>query len=283
MARAIWSGTLGFGLVSIGVELHSAEAPERIDLDLLDKRDLSRIGYQKYNKKSGETVQQKDIVRGFAVAKNRYVVLSDDDIKAANPVAARTIDIVGFVDRKDIALIYFAKPYFVAPSKGSAKAYGLLEGVLDDIGQVALCRLVLRTREYVAALFPHDKALVLQMLRYDSELRTPKSLDLDLPKNVATSGAEFEMAKKLVSSMHTEWTPKSYSDTYRDDLMKLVKRRARGAKAVPETEEHHADEPRVLDLMAALRKSIDEGAKGARHATEHHARPRAVHHRKKTA
>ncbi len=185
MAHAIWNGTLGFGLVSIGVELHAAEAPERLDLDLLDKRNLSHVGYQKYNKKSGEPVAQKDIVKGFAVAKNRYVVLSDEDIKAANPVASRTIEIIGFVGRDDIDLIFFAKPYFVAPLKGSAKAYGLLEGVLRDIGEVALCRVVLRTREYVAALYPYQKLRsCYSCCGYESEMRTPKGLSLDLPKNV---------------------------------------------------------------------------------------------------
>jgi DNA end-binding protein Ku len=275
--------------VSIAVELHAAEAPERIDLDMLDKRDLARIGYEKINKKTGEPVRQTDIVKGFAVTKNHYVVLSDEDIKSANPVASRTIDIIGFLDRDDIELIFFAKPYFVAPGKGSDKAYGLLEGVLNDIGQVALCRLVLRTREYVAALYPYRKALVLQLLRYESELRTPKSLSLELPKAVPASGAEFGMAEKLVESMHADWRPGEYSDTYRDDLLKLIHRRARNAKAAPPGPERK-EEPRVLDLMAALRKSVGERPNG-RHANGRQANGsghprasrRAVHRRKRTA
>src|ERR1700710_2348199 len=122
MARGIWKGSLGFGLVTIGVELYNAEAPERIGLDMLDKRDMSRIGYLKINKSTGKTVEQSDIVKGYEVAANRYVVLSPEDLKSANPKATQTIDVFGFVAQADIPLAYYAKPYIVGPTKGSEKA-----------------------------------------------------------------------------------------------------------------------------------------------------------------
>jgi DNA end-binding protein Ku len=171
MARAIWKGTLGFGLVSIGVELHSGEKPDQLDLDLLDRRDHARIGYQKINKSTGKVVEQKDIIRGYAVGKNRYVELADSDLKAANPEATRSIDIVGFVDAAEIPPIFFDKPYYVTPLKGSERAFALFREVLQRSGKVGLARLVIHTRQYVAAIYPYSANIVVQLLRYEDELK----------------------------------------------------------------------------------------------------------------
>jgi DNA end-binding protein Ku len=263
MARPSWRGTLSFGLVNIGVELHTMETSERLELDMLDKRDMGRIGYQKINKSTGETVQQKDIVKGYAVSKNKYVILSDADFKAANPKATRTVDVIGFVDDKEIDRIYYARPYLVAPAQGSAKAYRLLHDVLERTKQIALARIVLHTKEHTAAIFPLDDALVLQLLRYDRDLKTPKDLEVELPEKSTAKPAEVEMAEKLVETMATKWDPSEFKDTYRDDLMKLIKSRAKkGTEESEEPPKPEKDETPVLDLMAALKRSLDKEKNG---------------------
>lgn len=274
MARSIWKGTLGFGLVTIGVELYGAEAPERLDLDLLDKRDLGHIGYLKINKTTGKAVDKEHIVKGFPVSANKYVVLSDADLKEANPEATRLIDVLGFVPRAAIAPIYFAKPYYVAPLKGSEKAYTLLRETLEGGEQLAIAQLVLRTRQYVAAVYPLGALLIVQVLRYNDDLRDPDELDIHPPRKsaaVAPRPTELAMARKLVHEMAMEWKPADYRDEYRDDLLKLVKRRAKGAKAAPEPA-RPSREPKVLDLMEALRKSVANGGSRSRPASAGKAR-----------
>lgn len=259
MARPTWKGTLSFGLVNIGVELHTMETSDSLDLDMLDKRDMGRIGYQKYNKTTGQLVTTKDIVKGYPVAKNRYVILSDDDLKAANPKATRTIDVIGFVGDGDVGRIYYSRPYIVAPGQGSNKAYRLLYDVLEKTGQVALVRIVMHTREHTGALYPHDDALVLQLLRYDRDLRSAKDLGIELPEASAVRPAEYQMAEKLVETMQMEWDPSEFKDNYRDDLLRMINARAKkGAKETPEPPRVEKDETPVLDLMAALKRSLQE-------------------------
>lgn len=258
MPRAIWKGTLGFGLVTIGIELHSAEAPNELDLDLLDKRDNARIRYQKINEATGDVVPQDDIVKGFAVAKQKYVVLSDADLKAANPKSTQTVDILGFVARGAIDLIYFDRPYFVSPLKGNEKAYALLREALRKSDQVALAQIVVRTRQYVAAVYPWQSALVVHLLRYERELKAPASVGIPESK-ASVRPAELAMAEQLMESMTTKWNPEDFSDTYRKDLLKLIKQRSArgGAKASKEPPaEKQEPETGVLDLMAALKRSV---------------------------
>lgn len=257
MARSVWKGTLGFGLVTIGVELITAESPEHLELDMLDKRDMSRIGYQKINKTTGEVVESKDIVKGYPVSRDKYVILEDADLKAANPKSTQTIDVLGFVDAKEIPPIYYAKPYLISPTKGSGKAYALFCETLAASSQVAVARLVVRTRQYMASVYPLDGALVVQLLRFESEIRFPEDAGVTIPEEEAKAirPAERQMAKQLIEGMQMEWEPGEWRDEYRDDLLKLVKERAKGAKA-SQPVAASGDEPRVLDLMEALRRSV---------------------------
>ncbi len=261
MPHGIWKGTLGFGLVNIGVELFSAEQPNELDLDMLDKRDLSRIGYLKVNKSTGDVVEAKDIVKGMAVTKDHYVVLSAADLKEANPKATQSIDIVGFVEAGEIDLIYFAKPYLVMPLKGSEKAYGLLRDSLQDTGKMGLAQVVIRTRQHVSAVYPHKQALVVHLLRYADEVRDPGDLGA-IGKGASSARKalpkEVSMAEQLIESMTTAWDPTEFTDSYRKDLLKLVKQRAkRGTKKSPPVAEvARESSPRVLDLMAALERSV---------------------------
>lgn len=265
MARPTWRGTLSFGLVNIGVELHTMEKSERFDLDMLDKRDMARIGYLKINKTTGETVSPKDIVKGYPVAKNKYVLLTDEDLKSANPKATRTIDVTGFVETDSIGRLYYSKPYLVGPSQGSGKAYRLLYDVLEKTGQTALSRLVLHTKEHTAAIYPHGDALVLQLLRFDQDLKSAKDVDIELPEAGSVRPAEYEMAEKLVETMATSWDPREYKDSYREDLMKMINARAKkGGKEAQEPPKAEKDETPVLDLMAALKRSLSAESGGGR-------------------
>jgi DNA end-binding protein Ku len=265
MARGIWKGAIGFGLVTIGVELYNAETPERLDLDLLDKRDMSRIGYLKINKTTGKPVDEKDIVKGFEVASSHYVILSDEDLKRANPKVTQSIDVIGFVAANEIPLIYYAKPYIVGPIKGSEKAYLLFRDTLAEMQRVALAQVVIRTRQYLVAVYPFEGALVAQLLRYDEEIRKPADVGVSVPKGMgrAMRPQELAMAKKLVQGMETGWKPADYRDEYRDDLLKLVKQRAKGAKPLQESPPARR-ETKVIDLMDALRRSVSEHG-GSRH------------------
>jgi DNA end-binding protein Ku len=282
MARGIWKGTLGFGLVSIGIELFTAEASaERLDLDLLDKRDHARIRYKKVNEATGEEVPQQDIVKGYPVAKDEYVELTDADIKAANPKSSQAVDIVGFVPHDAVDLIYYAKPYYVSPLKGSEKAYALLRESLRKSGQVAIAQIVIRTRQYVAAVYPYEGVLIVHLLRYRDELRDFKSEEITAAKEAskALRPQELAMAEQLMKTMAMEWNPKEFSDSYKKDILKLVKERARGggrkARAAPEPEE-----TRVLDLTAALKRSLASRSKPRTKPKRPAARTRASAHRK---
>lgn len=258
--RGIWKGTLGFGLVNIGVELYAAEASQRLDLDLLDRHDHAPIGYRKYNKVTGREVAPDDIVKGYAVAKGEYVILSDNELAAANPKKSQSIDVVGFVDARDIDLMYYDRPYVIGALKGHARAYALLVRTLEETGRVGLAQVVLRTKQYLAAVYPYQHALVAQLLRYHDELRPPAQLGVHADDDALKTmrAPELDMARQLVEMMATSWDPVAFRDTYRDDVMQLIEARAgtSGAEGTVTSPGVTATEPRVLDLMAALKGSL---------------------------
>jgi len=278
MPHGIWKGTMGFGLVSIAVELYPAEAPKRLDLDLLDRRDNSRIRYKKVNESTGAEVKQEDIVKGYAVSKDRYVLLTDADLKSANPESTQTVDIIGFVAREEIPLIYFDRPYYVAPLKGSDKAYALLREALERTGQLGLAQIVLRTRQYVAAVYPSETALVVHLLRYHDEIRPFDAIGKGGKGSAAAPRPqELAMAEQLMKTMATAWDPGEFTDTYKQDVLKMIKERAKGggrkAKAKPAEEK---EETKVLDLMAALKRSVESKGKAPTRARRGPPRPRTA-------
>jgi DNA end-binding protein Ku len=261
VARSIWKGSIGFGLVSIGVELLPMEAPERIDFDLLDRRDMSPIGYRKVSKETSKEVDKEDIVRGFEVKPGHYVVLSNEDIAEANPEAAKSIELSAFVAPGDVPLPYFAKPYLIAPTKGSEKPYRLLYEALEDTERIAIGEVVVRTRQYTCAVYPFDSLLVVHLLRYDEELRKPSDLGVKAPTS-KIKPEEAKLARTLVESMAAEWDPGEHKDTFRRKIQALIKRRAKqGTKRVKSAPKRAAsDEPKVLDLVAALKRSVKDGS-----------------------
>ena len=271
MPRGIWKGTMGFGLVTIGVELLTAEQAEELDLDMLDRRDHAHIGYQKINKSTGEVVAQSDIVKGFEVSDGHYVVLTPDDLKSANPKATQTVDIVAFVEQNEIPLIYYAKPYYVSPLKGSDKAYGLLRDALAASKQVGLAQIVIHTRQHMAVVYPYEGSIVVQLLRYAHELKQPDDAGVKHVAHAARSSRapEFTMAQQLIDSMVAEWKPEQYRDTYKDDVMKMVKERSKkSTHASPASQSAAPTETKVLDLVAALRNSLKKSGNSSRTATK---------------
>lgn len=281
MARGIWKGTMGFGLVTIGVELLTAEQTEDLDLNMLDRRDHAHIGYQKINKSTGEVVPQSEIVKGFEVSDGKYVVLTPADLKSANPRATQTVDIVAFVSQDEIPLVYYAKPYYVSPLKGSDKAYGLLRDALTASKHVGIAQIVIHTRQHMAVVYPYEESIVVQLLRYAHELKQPETAGVKHVAHASKSarGPEFTMAQQLIESMVTDWKPEQYRDTYHDDVMKMIKARSKKSTHVsPASKTVAPAETKVLDLVAALRSSLKKGngASRAAHKTAKKA-VRTVH------
>jgi len=266
MPRAIWSGSLGFGLVQIPVSLHAAEETDELSLTLLDKRDFSPVGYERINKKTGKEVKWEDTVKGYESGPGKYVVLTDADFAEANPKSTHQIDILDFVEMSEIDPHYIDKPYVVVPDKYGKKPYALLREVLKRSGKAGIAKLVLRTRQHLCAVIPHGKALSLLVLRFQDELRGID--DLELPdenlKKLGITSKELEMADKLVSGMVDKWQPERYRDDYRKDLLSLIHARAK-AGDVNSVSKEKAKAPRlaksakIVDLVALLAKSVESG------------------------
>jgi DNA end-binding protein Ku len=266
MAQTLWSGVLSFGLVNIPVDLRTAENPDSLDLDLLDRRDLAPVGYKPYNKKTDENVPRSAVVKGLEISDGKYVLVEKEDLERANVKATQTIEIVEFVGLEEIDPRYFERPYYVTPRKGAHKAYALLREALGRQGKAGLARLVIRTREHLAAVYPVGKALVVNLLRYAHELRNPAHLDLPAASTGKGLARELAIAEKLIEAQSGEFRPERFKDEYRDDLLKLLKKKATSAVEVAKISPGKpAEASNVRDLMSLLERSI-EGSGGERSA-----------------
>lgn len=272
MRRALWDGAISFGLVHVPVSLYPAEKRDTLGFDLLDKRDLQPVGYQRINKKTGKVVPWDQIVKGYAYEKNRYVVMTEADFKAANVEATKTIDIVSFVDLKDIPVVHFDTPYYLAPGRGGSRGYALMLRTLEQAKKAAIAQVVIRTRQHLAAVMPDDGMLLLVTLRYGYEIRARDDIETDAGgKKKAVSAKEVDMALQLVEEMSEPFAPKKYKDTYRDDILARVKKKVKAGKTevveeVGEDEAAPRAKAEVIDLTALLRQSLGK-AKG--HANGH--------------
>jgi DNA end-binding protein Ku len=267
MARGLWKGAISFGLVNVPVELYSAQKREAgLDLTMLDKRDMAPVGYKRVNKATGKEVPWEDVVKGYEYADDKYVVLSEEDFRRANPEASKTVDIMAFVDLADIAPQYFETPYLLAPGKRGEKAYSLLRDAMAKAGKAGIATVVIRTKQYLAALVPQGEALILNTLRYHKELKTPKDVDLDDKlKGAKVSAKEIDMALRLIDDMADEWKPERYHDTYHEDLLKRIEEKVKAGETEevtePEKEEKATKGADVIDLMSLLKKSVEGGKK----------------------
>ena len=258
-SRTLWKGAISFGLVHIPVTLHSATAENRMKFNLLDKQTMSPVGNKQVNKATGEAMAREEIVKGFEVEKDQYVVLTPDEIKTALPKSTQTIDIEAFVEREQIPAVFFHKPYYVSPAgKGGQKPFALLRETLQRTGKVGIARVVISTKQHLAALIPDGHGLVLNLLRWEDEVRDVAGLAWP-GEDVTVSAAELKMAEQLVDAMAGEWQPDLFHDEFREKLMALVEQKARegGLKAVaPLPGEEVAASAEVIDLTELLRRSL---------------------------
>jgi DNA end-binding protein Ku len=278
MARAMWKGAISFGLVTIPVELHTAEERKEFKLAMIDKRDFSPVGYKRYSKKSGKEVPWDDIVKGYEYEKGEYVVLTDEDFRRANVKASQAIEIQAFVPAAEIPVEFFETPYYLVPGRAGEKVYVLLRETLRETGRVAVGEVVIRTVQHLAAVVPVGRALMLNTMRYADELRDAG--DLELPaeglKSVRVSAKEAELAKRLVTDMAEHWKPEDFKDTYHQDLMRRIREKIKAGetKELTQAEESEAAAPRsakVIDLAALLRQSLEESKRAGRKAPHRRA------------
>ncbi|QWT20259.1 Ku protein [Bacillus sp. NP157] len=288
MARPIWTGTLTFGLLNVPIRLMTGERRTDIHFRMLDQRDNTPVRYERVNADTGEEVPWKDIVKAFEYQKGNYVVLEEDDIKSAASDAHETVEIDSFVDAGVISPAYFEKPYVLAPAKKAEKGYVLLRETLKKTGKIGIARVVIRTREYLAAVMPEGDALLLNILRYQAELIDPE--EYGLPAKEASSyritPKEIEMASDLVKSMAGKWKPEDFRDDFRDKLRKVIEKRlkSKGVTTTVDDDDDHVPEhatTNVVDFMELLKKSI--GAKKRTPAVKQPAGSTAKVATKKTA
>jgi DNA end-binding protein Ku len=274
MARGLWKGAISFGLVNVPVELHSAKRrTSELDMTMLDKRDLAPVGYKRVNKATGKEVPWAEVVKGYEYQNDKYVVLSDEDFRRANPEAAKTVDIQAFVELADIAPQYFETPYYLIPGKRGEKAYALLRDTLKKAGKAGIATVMIRTKQHLAALIAQDELLVLNTLRYHDELK--KASEFEIP-DAKVSAKEMDMAMRLVDDMADKWQPARYKDKFKDDLLKRIEEKVEAGQTEEITEpEKGAREPKsadVVDLMSLLKKSIEKKpAKRASHGKKRRA------------
>ena len=258
MPRAIWKGTISFGLVTIPVGLFSAVTPRELAFHLVDRRDLSPVRNKRVNEATGEEVSWESIAKGFELPDGRRVIMSDEDFAAANVRATRTIDVLGAVCVADVAPEYLDTPYFLVPEPQGVKAYALLREALRDAGRVAVGQVVIRSRQRLCALIPEGDAILLELLRYPYELR---AAELELPgqdlKALGVTDAEAGLARQLVTAIETKWDPSAYRDTYHDDLLALIARKAEG-EAIPSPPPPAEETGQVIDIMELLKKSVED-------------------------
>ena len=258
MPRAIWSGAISFGLVNVPVKLYSAVSPKTVRFHQLHAADGVRIQQKRVCPQDGEEVPWDEIVKGYEIAPDRYVVIEPEELEALNPKKTRTIDIEDFVDLADIDPIFYDHPYYLAPGPGGAKPYRLLLEAMRESGKVAIARVVIRTKEQLTAIRPSGDALLMSTMIFHDEVIPPDRLD-ELPDSdeVTTSDKELQMARQLVESLADDFDPTKYKDTYREEVLSLIERKAEGKEIAvqPPAEE---DTGEVPDLMAALQASLAE-------------------------
>lgn len=266
MARPIWKGHIAFGLVNVPVVLHSAERRADLSFRLIDSRNSARIRYERVNEETGEEVPWDAIVKGFEYEDGNYVLLSEEELERASIEMTRTIEIEQFVDLSQINIRYFDKPYLLVPGKNGEKGYVLLREAIAESGRAGIANVVIRSRQYLAALVADGTALLLELLRYQQELRDLE--DFDLPGNnlrkQKVSKKEIDLASQLIDGMTTDWDPSQHHDEYRQLLMKLIERKIKTGRTeeIAVEPEQDEEEPKTINFMEVLKKSVAEKSSG---------------------
>lgn len=256
MPRAIWKGAITFGLVNVPVNLYSAEKTGGdISFHMLDSRNQARVRYERVNEVTGEEVPWAKIVKAYEMSDDNFVIISEEEFDKVAPEYTRTVDVSDFVNLEDIEPTYFSKPYYLVPQKGAEKGYVLLRDAMAKAGKCGIARVVIRTREHLAAVVPRDKSLLLVLLRWNNEVREAK--EFDFPTRVKAGPKELEMAETLIEAMSGDWKPASYKDEYREELMKYIKQKAKEGEDFEPPEAEEEEKPsKATDLMELLQQSL---------------------------
>jgi DNA end-binding protein Ku len=272
MPRAIWSGAISFGLVNIPVKLYSAVSRKNVRFHQLDGNDKTRIQQKRVNPNTGKEVAYEDLVKGYEISPETYVVIEPEELDALAPEKTRTIDIEDFVELEQIDPIFFDHPYYLAPDTGAGKAYSLLLKAMGETGKVAIARVVIRSKEQLVAIRPVGDILAMETMLFGDEVVPTDKFD-DLPDSAEkTTKREVEMARQLVDSLTGEFDPDKYRDEYRDRVLDLIERKAQGEEIVTETPDEEPQE--VPDLMAALEASISASKSQSKSGSSKTAKPK---------
>jgi len=278
--RAIWKGSISFGLVNIPIALYPATKREELRFRLLRATDLSPVSYKRVAEKDGREVPWDQIVKGYEYEKGKYIVLKDEDFQRVDLEATQTVDIQDFVEVDEIDPMYFYKPYYLEPQKGGDKAYVLLREALEDSKKVGIAKVVIKTRQYLAGVKPENEVLILELMHFAEELADPEKLHI--PKKLEPGKRELDMAKALVGSMSTRWNPEKYHDDYREALMEVIEEKVEaGGKGIEEKPKKAPKPTKVIDLVSVLQKSLEQS--GAAKKKSRGKRAAHANHRQKKA
>jgi DNA end-binding protein Ku len=253
--RAIWKGSISFGLVNIPIALYPATKKEELRFRLLREKDLSPVNYKRVAEKDGKEVAWNEIVKGYEYEKGKYVILKDEDFQRVDLEATQTVDIQDFVEVEEIDPMFFYKPYYLEPQKGGDKAYVLLRDSLKDSNKVGIAKVVIKTRQYLAGVKPEGEVLVLELMHFAEELADPSKLNV--PKKLDAGKREMDMAKALINSMSSKWNPEKYHDDYREAVMKVIEEKVESGGEEVEEKPKKAPKPtKVIDLVSVLQQSL---------------------------
>jgi DNA end-binding protein Ku len=278
--RAIWKGSISFGLVNIPIALYPATRKEELSFRLLRRSDLSPVNYKRVAEKDGKEVPWDEIVKGYEYEKGKYVVLKNEDFQRVDLEATQTVDIQDFVDQEEIDPMFFYKPYYLEPQKGGDKAYVLLRDALAESKKVGIAKVIIKTRQYLAGVKAEDGVLVLELMHFAEELAD--SDKLHVPKKIEPGKREINMAKTLIDSMSSKWDPEKYRDDYREALMEVIEEKVEaGGKEIEEKPKKAPKPTKVIDLVSVLQKSLEQT--GAKKKPTARSRGKKAHPAKKAA
>lgn len=257
--RAIWKGSISFGLVNIPIALYPATRTEDLKFRLLRAKDLSPVNYKRVAEVDGKEVTWDQIVKGYEYEKGKFVVIKDEDFKRVDVEATQTVDIINFVDLEEVNPVFFHKPYYMEPQKGGDRAYVLLREALESTGKIGIAKVVIKTRQHLAALKPQEDGLMLELMHFAAELRDVE--DFRQPREAKIAKKELDMAKALVESMTEKWDPEAYKDDYREALEDMIEEKVKHPDKELPKKAAKKRPSNVIDLVAVLQESMREGSK----------------------
>jgi DNA end-binding protein Ku len=276
--RAIWKGSISFGLVNIPIALYPATRKEDLKFRLLRAKDLSPVNYKRVAERDGKEVPWDEIVKGYEYEKGKFVVLKDEDFQRVDLEATQTVDIQDFVDVEEIDPMYFYKPYYLEPQKGGDKAYVLLRDALTNNNKVGIAKVIIKTRQYLAGVKPEGDVLILELMHFADELAD--AAKLQVPRKMEAGKREMDMAKALINSMSAKWDPEKYHDDYREALMEVIEEKVEsGGKEIEEKPKAKKTPTKVIDLVSVLQQSLEQSGKSKKESKG----KRAVKHGHKKA